>query len=76
MDNSLGEAEKRAVSIAIGPERKEIAFVKEEDMKFSREDRAGTPHSSEWHVGDDVFAPISVEELGLGGEAEARAKIL
>jgi hypothetical protein len=73
--NSLGAAGKRVISIAVGPERKQIAFVKEEALEFSCDDRAGTPYSSELHVGDDVFAPISVEELGLSGEAEALAKI-
>jgi hypothetical protein len=60
-----------ASSTSIGPMRKQCAFVKEEEMKFFREDRAGTPHISELQADDDVIAPLSVEELGMGGEVEA-----
>jgi hypothetical protein len=61
--------------MAIGPARKQIAFVREEDMKYSREDREGTPHTSELQADDDMVACCSVEELGMGGEAEALAMI-
>jgi hypothetical protein len=57
-----------------GPKRKQSAFVKEEELKYCREDRAGTPHISELQVGDELVAPLSVEELCMGGEAEALAK--
>jgi hypothetical protein len=58
-------------SDSFGPKRKQSVFVKEEELKCFREDRAGTPHISELLVDDDVAAPLSVAELSMGGEAEA-----
>jgi hypothetical protein len=72
--DSETEAEEAALFIAIGPKRKQCAFVKEEEMKWFREDRAGTPHISEIQADDHVIAPLSVEELGMGGEVEALAR--
>lgn len=54
------------------PKRKQSTFVKEEEMKFMFEDQVGTPHISELQLEDDVGAQLSVEELGMGGEAEAQ----
>ncbi|KAF1938865.1 hypothetical protein EJ02DRAFT_425378 [Clathrospora elynae] len=64
---------QRADSAVFGPKRKQAAFVKEEELKCFREDRAGTPHISELQPDDEVIAPLTVEELGMGGEAEALA---
>jgi hypothetical protein len=64
-------AKQSIFSTDIGPKRKQCAFVMEEEMEFFREDRAGTPHISELQADDDVLAPLSVEELGMVGEAEA-----
>jgi hypothetical protein len=58
---------------AFGPKRKQSAFVKEEELQCVREDRAGTPHNSELEVDYEVFAPLSVEELSMGGEADVLA---
>jgi hypothetical protein len=74
MGGVLIETENRAVFNAIGPGRKQTAFVKDEELECTREDRAGTPHISELQTDDDVIAPFSVEELGMGGEAEALAE--
>jgi hypothetical protein len=57
-----------------GLKRKQSAFVKEEELKYVREDHAGTPHISELQIGDEVVAPLSVEELGMGGEVDALAR--
>lgn len=73
IDSTLVEAEEPALLMAISPERKQIAVVKQEVMKYSREDREGTPHSSELQPDDDMVTCCSVEELGMGGEAEILA---
>jgi hypothetical protein len=75
MDSETEAEEEAALFADIGPKRKQCAFVREEEMKWFREDRAGTPHISELQADDDVIAPLSVEELSMGGEVEALARI-
>ena len=73
MSNYLFKTEERTIPEVIGPERKQITFVKEEDREYVREDRAGTPHISELQADDDLFPPSDVEELSMGGEVDALA---
>ena len=61
---------QRAESSDFGPKRKQIAFVKEEELKCLREDRVGTPHISELQPDDDVNTHLNVEQLGMGDVAE------
>ncbi|RYN82145.1 putative 3-oxoacyl-[acyl-carrier-protein] synthase [Alternaria alternata] len=65
MSNYLFKTEERTIPEVIGPERKQITFVKEEDREYIREDRAGTPHISELQADDDLFPPSDVEELSV-----------
>ncbi|CAN9254489.1 unnamed protein product [Alternaria sp. RS040] len=73
MSNYLFKTEERTILEVVGPERKQITFVKEEDQECIREDWAGTPHISELQADDDLFPPSDVEELSMGGEVDTLA---
>lgn len=57
-------------SLEPSPKRKQAAFVKDEELNFMLEDRAGTPHLSELQHDEEVTPTLLVEELGMTGAVD------
>ena len=51
------------------PKRKRVTFVKDEELNYMLEDRAGTPHISELRYDEDFFVSMRVEDLELARAA-------
>lgn len=62
----LARISEGPTSAAPKPERKQIAVVKEAELKLRREEKAGTPHISEMESDEDIIN-FTVQDLRLAG---------